>query len=77
MSDFFRRYKWKIVGAAVGAMAGYAYYYFIGCKSGTCPIQSHWHSSSLYGALIGYVFVNSPNKEKLKEKEVQNQNLLK
>lgn len=64
MTDFFKNYKWKIVGIAIGAMAGFAYWYFIGCNSGTCPIQSNWHTSTLYGGLIGYVLPNSPKKEK-------------
>jgi len=62
MTDFLKRYKWKIVGAAVGAIIGFAYYYYIGCTSGTCPIQSHWHTSTLYGSLLGYVFAPSAKK---------------
>jgi len=74
MSDFLKRYKWKIVGTVVGMIAGYAYYYYVGCNSGTCPIQSHWHTSTLYGGLIGYVFVNKPKKVKFEEdkNEVKN-----
>jgi hypothetical protein len=71
MNEFVKKYKWKIVGTAIGAVAGYAYYYYIGCTSGTCPIQSHWQSSTLYGALLGYVFVNSPKKDKSKENSAQ------
>jgi phage shock protein E len=41
------------VGILLGAGAGYAYYYFIGCSSGTCPITSKPLNSSLYGALMG------------------------
>ena len=69
MTDFLKKYKWKMVGTAVGAVAGYAYYYYIGCNSGTCAIQSNWHLSTLYGGLIGYVFVNSPKKEKQKDQD--------
>ncbi|MCY1720482.1 DUF6132 family protein [Prolixibacteraceae bacterium Z1-6] len=69
MNEFVIKYKWKIVGTVLGAIAGYAYYYFIGCNSGTCPIQSNWHTSTLYGGLIGYVFVNSPKKEKPGEEQ--------
>lgn len=64
MKNFLIRYRWKIAGVVLGGVAGFAYYYFIGCNSGTCPIQSHWHTSSLYGALIGYVLTNGPQKEK-------------
>ncbi len=68
MSKFILKYKWKLAGVVVGALAGFAYWYFIGCNSGTCPIQSNWHTSTLYGGLIGYVIPNGPAKEK-QEKE--------
>ena len=68
MKNFLITYKWKIIGVVIGAFAGFAYWYFIGCTSGTCPIQSNWHTSALYGGLIGYVLPNSPGKKK-SEKE--------
>ena len=73
MTDFLKRYKWKVVGVAVGAIAGFAYWYYIGCNSGTCPIQSNWHTSTLYGGLIGFVFVNSPKKKNSKESRVEHE----
>ena len=38
-----------------GALAGLAYYYFIGCASGSCPITSSPFSSMLYMGLIGWL----------------------
>lgn len=64
MKDLFFKYKWKLVGVALGALAGFAYWYFIGCNSGTCPIQSNWESSTLYGALFGLVLAKGPAKAK-------------
>ena len=64
MEQFLKRYKWKILGVTLGALAGFLYWYFIGCVSGTCPIQSHWQSSMLYGGLIGYLVPKSPKKKK-------------
>ena len=43
----------KILGVAVGAGLGYAYYHFIGCSTGSCPITSNWWSSTAYGAVLG------------------------
>ena len=63
MTDFLTKYKWKLVGIFIGALAGFAYWYYIGCTSGTCPIQSNWHISTLYGGLIGYVLPNIRKKE--------------
>ncbi|SFV33918.1 DUF6132 family protein [Thermoflavifilum thermophilum] len=41
------------IGAIIGAIAGYAYYHFIGCTSGYCVITSHPVNSTLYGAMMG------------------------
>lgn len=39
-----------VIGAVVGAGLGFAYWYFVGCQSGHCPITSSPIASSLYGA---------------------------
>lgn len=44
-----------IVGALVGAIAGYGIYRVIGCSTGTCPITSNPWISTLYGMLMGAV----------------------
>lgn len=38
-----------------GALAGLAYYHFIGCVSGSCPITSNPFGSMLYMGLIGWL----------------------
>lgn len=54
------------IGIAFGAIAGYLYYYFVGCASGTCAITSKPLNSTLYGALMGglifNIFIKSPKK---------------
>jgi LytS/YehU family sensor histidine kinase len=54
------------IGVVVGLIAGYAYYHFVGCASGTCAITSKPLNSSLYGGLMGgllfNIFVKSPKK---------------
>ena len=36
-----------------GVLAGLAYYHFIGCATGSCPITSNPVSSMVYMGLIG------------------------
>jgi len=51
--NFLRNYKWIVVGAVLGALLGYAYYMFIGCRSGTCMITSKPLNSTIYGLILG------------------------
>ncbi len=55
------------VGVVVGAIAGYAYYHYVGCASGTCMITSKPINSTLYGALMGGLLFNLFVKEEKKE----------
>ena len=54
------------IGIVIGAVAGYLYYFYIGCASGTCAITSKPLNSTLYGALMGglilNLFIKSPKK---------------
>lgn len=52
------------IGVVVGAIAGYAYYYYVGCASGTCAITSKPINSTLYGSLMGGLLFNLFVKEK-------------
>ena len=45
----------QMTGIAAGALLGYAYYYFIGCSSGTCAITSNPWLSILWGMAFGYL----------------------
>ncbi|HKJ41566.1 MAG TPA: DUF6132 family protein [Sunxiuqinia sp.] len=64
MKQFVLKYKWRIVGIVVGSIAGFLYWRFVGCTSGTCPIQSHWQSSTLFGGLFGYLLTDFKKKTK-------------
>jgi uncharacterized membrane protein YedE/YeeE len=54
------------IGIVAGAVAGYLYYYFVGCASGSCVITSKPLNSTLYGATMGgllfNLFLRSPEK---------------
>ncbi len=44
------------IGLVAGAALGYAYYYFIGCNTGSCPITSKPWNSVFYGMLLGGIW---------------------
>jgi hypothetical protein len=55
---------WKFwrpfLSIATGAIAGFSYYHFVGCASGTCAITSSPYMSTIWGGALGYFLVNSP-----------------
>lgn len=51
------------LGIILGGAVGFAYYYFIGCKSGTCAITSSPVNSTLYGVVLGVLWT-FPTKKK-------------
>ncbi|MFZ4619477.1 MAG: DUF6132 family protein [Bacteroidota bacterium] len=62
---------WQKRGAAslLGGLAGYAYYYYVGCASGTCAITSNPYISTLYGMAVGALLIDKP---KIKKEESAN-----
>ena len=57
--------KWirPVLFTVVGALAGLAYYRFIGCSTGSCAITSNPVSSMLYMGLIGWLISGIFGKE--------------
>jgi hypothetical protein len=48
-----KKYSVLIIGIALGAVAGFLYWKYVGCVTGSCPITSKPVNSSLYGAMMG------------------------
>ncbi|MCU0398054.1 MAG: DUF6132 family protein [Cyclobacteriaceae bacterium] len=55
--------KWSI-GITLGAVAGYLYWFYIGCNSGTCAITSSPVNSTLYFGMMGGLVVNMFERHK-------------
>ena len=73
MKKWFNNNKLYVIGALVGAVAGYFYWQQVGCASGTCMITSKPINSTLYGALMGGllfgILKNDPKKQIVNEEE--------
>ena len=48
-----------VLGAIVGGGLGFAYYKFVGCSSGTCPLTSNPFISTIYGMVVGTLIASS------------------
>jgi len=61
-NKFYQSWRfWRpILSIAIGALAGYLYYHFVGCNSGQCAITGNPVISTLWGGMIGFFLVNSP-----------------
>ena len=55
MKDFLKKYRLIIILTIAGAAAGFIYWKYIGCLTGSCPVKSRWYLMVLYGALVGYL----------------------
>ncbi|MBI5808064.1 MAG: hypothetical protein HZA74_06640 [Ignavibacteriales bacterium] len=53
----------RILPVVVGGLLGYSYYFFIGCRTGSCPITSNPWISTIYGAFAGLI-ISIPSKKK-------------
>ncbi len=64
-----------LAGALAGGLAGFIYWYKIGCASGTCLITSKPLNSSLYGALLGSLLFGLFKKPTPDKRDQTSQNL--
>lgn len=59
-----QRWRKRALFGALGALGGFAYYYFIGCSSGSCPISSNPYISTTYGLAVGVLMTIGERKPK-------------
>ena len=71
MKNIVIKYKLELIGVVLGSIAGWCYWYFVGCASGTCAITSSPVNSSLYGAMMGGILGSMLKKEKKEENAKQ------
>ncbi len=64
MKNFLNTYKLALLGIIIGAIAGYFYWKYVGCLTGTCPITSSPVKMSLFGAAIGGLLFDIFRKSK-------------
>lgn len=63
MKKWFSNNKLYVIGALLGAVAGFLYWNFVGCSSGTCMITSSPINSTLYGGTMGALLLGIFQKD--------------
>ena len=71
MNTIFNKFWKPALFTIIGAGIGFAYWRFIGCTSGTCPLTSNWHTTTLFGGLIGMLAFPAKKKNKPDENSKQ------
>jgi len=66
MVRLMKKRKFEIIGGIAGIIGGFLYWKYVGCISGTCPIQANWYSMIPYGLVMG-ILVGSMFKPKKSE----------
>lgn len=70
MKSFLKKNILVIIGVLVGMLAGFLYWKFVGCNTGTCAITSSPINSTAYGAVLGgLVFSIFTPKKKVNKEE--------
>lgn len=69
MTQFIKKNILGLIGLVVGAIGGYAYYYYIGCASGTCPLTSNPYISVIFGAVFGYLLLDLFKKKEKSDEQ--------
>jgi hypothetical protein len=58
-----------VIGALVGAIAGFLYWKYVGCLTGTCAITSNPVRSTIYFSIVGALLLSLfKNEQKPKSK---------
>ncbi|QGN24306.1 DUF6132 family protein [Elizabethkingia anophelis] len=66
MKIFLKKNILTIIGVPLGALAGFLYWKFVGCNSGSCAITSNPTNSTIYGAIMGGLLLSIFQKDNKK-----------
>ncbi len=72
MKNWIIKNKLYFIGASIGAVAGFIYWKYVGCLTGTCAITSSPVNSTIYFAFFGAVLFGA-FKKSAKETEANKQ----
>lgn len=63
MKEKVRKFLRPVLFTAAGMLAGLLYYFFVGCKGGSCYITSDPFRTAIYTGVIGWLLSGIFRKE--------------
>ncbi len=69
MKKWILQNKLMFIGVALGAVAGFLYWNYVGCLTNTCAITSDPTRSTLYFSLMGGLLFSSFKNQKKKDND--------
>lgn len=70
INTFIKKNLLTIIGIPLGAIAGFLYWKFVGCNTGTCAITSNPINSTLYGSVMGGLVFSMFKKDKKEKNDI-------
>jgi len=65
LKNWIFKNKINLILSLIGGIAGFSYWYFVGCATGNCGITASWNTSTGYGLIMGWL-VGSLIKDQFK-----------
>ncbi len=69
IKGFYKKHTIALWLVFVGLVAGFLYYYFVGCASGACPLKKLWYYDMALGGLLGWVVGDTIDNWLIKKKK--------
>jgi hypothetical protein len=67
MKNWMQKNKLFFIGAFTGAIGGFLYWNYVGCLTGNCAITANPVRSTIYGTVVGSLFLSFFNKSSKKQ----------
>ena len=76
MKNWILKNKLYGIGAVAGAIAGFLYWKYVGCLTGTCAITSNPVRSTIYFAILGALLFSLFKKDQKQTSIVQTDEII-